>query len=175
MYLRPRTSRRCCSVTDELAANAATAHHVGPATWFISHTWNNPFADTLEAIFNFFEQRADAANAVFWFDIFVDSQHTTAGPSKPPQWYMTTFKSSIAQIGSLLLVVDAWDDPTPLRRAWFVRACVCARACLLVYVCLCVCAFGCVSHPQLVFMPYALYQVCVGAARDCGEEGRGWW
>ena len=84
MYLRPRTSRRCCSVTDELAANAATAHHVGRATWFISHTWNNPFADTLEAIFNFFEQRADAANAVLWFDIFVDPQHTTAGPSKPP-------------------------------------------------------------------------------------------
>jgi hypothetical protein len=31
---------------------------------------------------------------------------------------MGTFKSSIASIGGLLLVVDAWDNPTALRRAW---------------------------------------------------------
>jgi len=118
MYLRPRTSRRRCSVTDELAADADTAHHVGRATWFVSHTWNNPFADTLKAIFHFFEGRADAATAVLWFDIFVDSQHATAGTSKSPQWFMTTFKSSIARIGSVLLVVDVWNNPTALRRAW---------------------------------------------------------
>jgi hypothetical protein len=31
---------------------------------------------------------------------------------------MSTFKDSIARIGGLLLVVDAWDNPTALRRAW---------------------------------------------------------
>jgi hypothetical protein len=31
---------------------------------------------------------------------------------------MTTFKGSIARIGRLLLVVDAWNNPTALRRAW---------------------------------------------------------
>ena len=118
MFLRPRTSRRRCSVTEELAAHAATAHHVGPATWFISHTWSNPFADTLQAIIQFFEGRADAASAMFWFDIFVDSQHADAEPSKSPQWYMTTFKNSIARIGKLLLVVDVWNNPTALQRAW---------------------------------------------------------
>jgi hypothetical protein len=35
---------------------------------------------------------------------------------------MGTFKSSIAHIGSLLLVVDAWDNPAPLKRAWYVAA-----------------------------------------------------
>jgi len=118
MFLRPRTSRRRCSVTQELAAHAATAHHVGPATWFISHTWSNPFADTLQAIIQFFEGRADAASAMFWFDIFVESQHSDTEPSKSPQWYMTTFKNSIARIGKLLLVVDVWNNPTALRRAW---------------------------------------------------------
>jgi hypothetical protein len=54
MYLRPRSALLCCSVAEELAAHAATAHHVGHATWFISHTWSNAFADTLEAILNFF-------------------------------------------------------------------------------------------------------------------------
>ena len=118
MYLRPRTSRRRSSVADELAAHAATAHHVAPATWFISHTWNNPFADTLQAILHFFEGRADAADAVLWIDVFVDSQHANAGAGKSPQWYMTTFKNSIARIGRLLLVVDKWNNPTALRRAW---------------------------------------------------------
>ena len=118
MYLRPRTSRRRSSVADELAAHADTAHHVAPATWFISHTWGNAVADTLESIFHFFEGREDASNAVLWMDVFVDSQHADAGPSKSPQWYMTTFKSSIARIGRLLLVVDAWNNPTALRRAW---------------------------------------------------------
>ena len=105
-------------MTDELAAYTATAHDVGPATWFISHTWNNPFADTLESILHFFDGRADASTAMLWIDVFVDSQHADAGTAKTPQWYMTTFKNSIGRIGRLLLVVDKWNDPTALRRAW---------------------------------------------------------
>jgi len=122
IYLRPRTSRLRCSVVDALAADAATSHYVGPANWFISHTWSNAFADTLDAIFQFFEGRADAAHAVLWLDVFVDSQHVTEEPRKTSQWYMTTFKSSIARIGRLLLVVDAWNNPTPLKRAWYAAA-----------------------------------------------------
>jgi hypothetical protein len=127
MYLRPRTSRLRCSVVDALAADSATTRHVGPATWFISHVWNNAFSDTLDAIFDFFKGRADASSAMLWIDVFVDSQHATTGPNKSPQWYMTTFKSSIARIGRLLLVVDAWNNPTPLTRAWYAVAEVCTR------------------------------------------------
>jgi hypothetical protein len=54
-----------------------------------------------------------------WFDVMVTSQHASAEPSKPSSWWMGTFKSSIARIGGLLLVVDAWDNPTALRRAWW--------------------------------------------------------
>ncbi len=123
MYLRPRTARLRCSVVDALAADAATSHYVGPANWFISHTWSNTFADTLDAIFQFFQGHAeDAAHAVLWLDVFVDSQHVIEGRSKTPKWYMNTFKSSIARIGRLLLVVDAWDNPTPLKRAWYAAA-----------------------------------------------------
>ena len=155
MYLRPRTCRLRCSVVDALAADAAAAHQVGPATWFVSHTWNNAFADTLDAIFQFFEGREDAAHAVLWLDVFVDSQHVSEGPSKTPQWYMNTFRSSIARIGSLLLVVDAWDNPTPLKRAWYAAArphlCRQEREWLIIF----------------------LLQVRTGTARDCGEEGWG--
>ncbi len=95
-----------------------TSQHVGQATWFVSHTWNNAFLDTLDAILLFFKERDDAASAKIWFDVMVTSQHASAGPSKPSSWWMQTFKSSIARIGGLLLVVDVWDNPTALRRAW---------------------------------------------------------
>lgn len=91
---------------------------MGEATWFISHTWNNPFADTLDAVLLFFEGREDAATAKVWFDVLVDGQHAIAGPSKPSSWYMTTFRSLIARIGRLVLVADKWNDPEALRRAW---------------------------------------------------------
>jgi hypothetical protein len=129
MYMRPRTSRSPRgSVAQELAGSARTRRHVAPASWFISHTWGNTFADTLAAVLLFFEGREGAASAFLWLDFLVTPQHASAGPSKPSSWWMTTFKSSIARIGSLLLVVDAWDNPAPLKRAWYVAAYPLARA-----------------------------------------------
>ncbi len=154
MYLRPRTCLQRCSVVDALAADAAAAHHVGPATWFISHTWNSAFSDTLDSIFAFFEGCADAADARLWLDVFVCSQHASEVACKTPQWHMTTFKQSIALIGSLLLVVDAWDNPTPLKRAWYAAAD--ARA-----------------HEEREQLTICLLQVRTGATRDCREEGEG--
>ena len=120
MYLLPRTARRRCSVTEELHSNAATASHVNAATWFISHTWSSVFVDTLDAIILFFQAREDAVTAKVWIDLMTTSQHghASAGPSKSPSWWMEKFKSSIASIGGLLLVVDCWDRPSALRRAW---------------------------------------------------------
>jgi hypothetical protein len=118
MYVRPYTSRSRGSVTEQLMARGDTAQHVGDATWFISHTWNNAFSDTLDAVLLFFEGRPDAASAKVWFDVMVTSQHASAEPSKPSSWWMSTFKDSIKRIGGLLLVVDVWDNPTALGRAW---------------------------------------------------------
>ena len=118
MYVRPYTSRSRGSVTEQLMARGDTAQHVGDATWFISHVWNNAFADTLDAVLLFFEGRPDAASAKVWFDVMVTSQHASAEPSKPSSWWMSTFKDSIKRIGGLLLVVDVWDNPTALGRAW---------------------------------------------------------
>ncbi len=105
-------------LTERLVARGDAAQHVGEATWFISHTWNNAFADTLDAVLLFFEGQKDAASAKVWLDVMVTSQHASAGPSKPSSWWMGTFKTSIARIGGLLLVVDVWNNPTALQRAW---------------------------------------------------------
>jgi hypothetical protein len=118
MIIQPRTSRSRGSLTSELLLHADTRDLVGEATWGITHTWGNPFADTLDAVLLFFEGREDAATAKVWLDVLVDKQHAIAGPSKPSSWYMTTFKNLIGRIGRLLLVVDRWNDPSALRRAW---------------------------------------------------------
>ena len=158
MFIKPRTARSRGSVASELMLQADTSDYVGQATWFISHTWGNAFADTLDAILLFFEGRDDAASAKVWFDVLVDGQHAIAGPSKPSSWYMTTFRSSIARIGRMLLVVDVWNNPTALRRAW----CVPARS-LRTHACCCAHAM---SH-------CCGGQVCSRAARHCCEESGG--
>jgi hypothetical protein len=127
MYIRPRTSRSRGSVAQELSRSVHTRSDVRAATWFISHT----FLDTLDAVLQFFQRRHDFASAVVWLDFLVTAQHASAGPSKLSSWWMGTFKQTIARIGSLLLVVDAWDDPAPLKRAWYgvaARVSVCVRA-----------------------------------------------
>ena len=63
LYVRPFTWCSRGSVTERLMARGDTAQHVGEATWFISHTWSNAFADTLDAVLLFFEGREDAASA----------------------------------------------------------------------------------------------------------------
>ena len=122
LYVRPFTWCSRGSVTQRLMARGDAAQDVGEATWFISHVWNDAFSDTLEAILLFFEGRPDAASAKVWFDVIVTSQHLSAGPSKPPSYWMSTFKENVERIGGLLLVVDAWDDPSALRRAWSAAA-----------------------------------------------------
>ena len=120
MFIRPRTWRSCSSLVSELQAAGDTGKHVGHATWFVSHTWANCIVDTLDAVLLFFDRRADCAAAKLWFDFIVTPQpsNTSNTPSPPSSWYMSTFKQSIAAIGGLLLVVDAWDDPSALQRAW---------------------------------------------------------
>jgi len=120
MYVRPRTSRSFGSVTDELAAHAETRIHVGEATWFVSHTWGNSFLDTLDAVLLFFHGRDDAGTAKLWIDVLVTPQIASSSSSKPSSFWMNAFKSSIARMGRLLLVVDAWNNPSALRRAWCV-------------------------------------------------------
>jgi hypothetical protein len=117
MIIKPRTSRTRGSLVSELLQNSDTSQYVGQATWFVSHTWSNRFCDTLDAVLLFFEG-GKAATAKVWFDVLVDGQHAIAGPSKPSSWYMTTFRSCIGRIGRLLLVVDKWNNPTALQRAW---------------------------------------------------------
>jgi hypothetical protein len=116
MYIRPFTSNTLTSFVNVLRSEGLA----GESSWFISHTWSNPIADTLEAICSL--PLSVPKDSVFvWFDVMAVSQHELAVPSKPkpPSWWMNTFKESIARIGGLVLVVDVWNRPAALMRSWY--------------------------------------------------------
>jgi hypothetical protein len=62
-------------------------------------------------------QDAGAEGSAFiWFDVFSTSQHSAI--EKPSSWWMSVFGQAIAKMGSLALVLQPWDDPQVLKRAW---------------------------------------------------------
>jgi hypothetical protein len=110
--VRPLTARLCGSLCDAMLQHPRTSCCVAMANWFVSHTWQNKFSDTVDAVLFFFEQKADAGDVVLWFDIFSVPQHEAREISRPPSWWMNTFKSSIERMGNLILVVDLWSTVT---------------------------------------------------------------
>ena len=108
--IKTLTCRSRGSVCDDLAA--AGSAQVGEANIFLSHTWGNLFLDTVDAALG----AVQAAGAFIWFDVFSTSQHSAI--DKPSSWWMSTFRDAIAKMGSLAMVLQPWDDPLALKRAW---------------------------------------------------------
>jgi hypothetical protein len=110
--VRPLSARRRGSLCDAMLQHPRTSRCVARANWFVSHTWQNKFSDTIDAVLFFFESKADAGDVVLWFDVFSVPQHEMHETPRPPSWWMNTFKSSIERMGNLILVVDKWSKTT---------------------------------------------------------------
>ncbi|EGD75624.1 mbre TPR repeat protein [Salpingoeca rosetta] len=117
----PRTQQDNCAYVD-LLRKQSSHEHVGKATVFVSHAWRYKIADVLNVLLEFAEeQRAskeDSQPVFFWFDLFMNNQNANVTANLPQEWWSTTFKESIANIGRVLLVLMPWRDPVPLTRAW---------------------------------------------------------
>ncbi len=84
---------------------------IGEPTAFVSHAWRTSFADLVDAL------RGQAQpGQYYWLDIFVINQHGTA--SLPDDFWTVTFMDMIDRIGTALLVLEPWDSPVALSRAW---------------------------------------------------------
>ena len=71
-------------------------------------------------------------------DIFTVNQHNAAGcaggqcccgsarPLPPPEWWSGAFKDAIAAFGHVIAVLDPWDAPVPLTRAWCLWELLCS-------------------------------------------------
>ncbi|EGD72961.1 mbre TPR repeat protein [Salpingoeca rosetta] len=115
----PRTRQDNCAYVEQLRKQSP--EHVNKATVFVSHAWRYKIADVLNVLLEFADEQArkDAAQPVFfWFDLFMNNQNANVTANLPQEWWSTTFKQSIANIGHVLLVLMPWRDPVPLTRAW---------------------------------------------------------
>ncbi|EGD78415.1 hypothetical protein PTSG_09111 [Salpingoeca rosetta] len=116
----PRTQQDNCAYVD-LLRKQSSHEHVGKATVFVSHAWRYKIADVLNVLLEFAEEQAakeDGQPVFFWFDLFMNNQNANVTANLPQEWWSTTFKESIANIGRVLLVLMPWRDPMPLTRAW---------------------------------------------------------
>jgi hypothetical protein len=114
--IKPLSSRSQGSICDDLQFNGSM--QVGVANIFLSHTWSDPFEDTIDAILGVLEDGpVEMLEETFiWFDVFSTSQHTSI--DHPSAWWMSVFRSSIEKMGRLAMVLQPWDDPATLKRAW---------------------------------------------------------
>jgi len=86
---------------------------VGKAGVFISHAWKYNFLDVVSALENHFK---DTPETIIWFDLFSNNQHLAI--SLPFEWWATSFKSAIQEMGRTVMVLAPWRDPIPFTRAW---------------------------------------------------------
>lgn len=105
--VRPLSSRSRGSLCSEMMRHSRTSGYIAKANWFLSHTWQNKFSDTIDAVLYFFDGKDFSSDVVLWFDVFSAPQHENEAP-KPPSWWMSTFKCSIERMGNLVLVVESW-------------------------------------------------------------------
>jgi hypothetical protein len=111
--IKPLTARSRCSLCEEMLRHPRSRDRIARANWFLSHTWQNKFADTVDSVLYFFKGKPEESSAVFWFDVFSAPQHQVQEVPKPPEWWMQTFKTAIESMGSLILVVDDWGNDPP--------------------------------------------------------------
>ncbi|GFH55521.1 TPR-like protein [Chaetoceros tenuissimus] len=90
------------------------------ATVFISHAWKYKFLDVLSALEDHFKDEPDK---IVWFDLVSNNQHK--GPELPYEWWATTFKDAIEQLGHTVMVMAPWNDPIPYQRAWCIFEAYC--------------------------------------------------
>jgi tetratricopeptide (TPR) repeat protein len=94
---------------------------VAKSNWFISHAWDYSFLDVIEAVDVFMTQEYSGEKAdepVIWFDLLSVSQHSSG--SQPFEWYSTIFMEAVRNIGNVLMIMEPWENPKTLTRAWCV-------------------------------------------------------
>lgn len=60
--------------------------------------------------------RASSLARARWFDLVLNSQWKTE--DRDYEWWSTTFRENVANIGRTLVVFSPWNDPVALKRAW---------------------------------------------------------
>lgn len=89
------------------------------ATHFVSHAWRYVFTPFVEALNHWVDTNNISQDGLyFWVDALVVNQHQSQ--NYPQEWWSTRFMQAVGEIGNTILVLDPWDDPLALKRAWVI-------------------------------------------------------
>jgi len=94
---------------------------------FVSFAYSCDFLELVDALERFFENSPDLdKNSTYlWFDLFVNDQWTAL--DKPFEWWATTFKEAVEEIGHTVVVMLPWEAPIPLTRVWCLFEIACSK------------------------------------------------
>ena len=72
----------------------------------MSHAWRYSFYDVVVDVM---EQYArEFPDAYFWFDLFTNNQNEVS--NKDFDWFCTTFRNGVRDIGQVLLALSPWNE-----------------------------------------------------------------
>ncbi|KAI9342310.1 hypothetical protein BDR26DRAFT_894726 [Obelidium mucronatum] len=92
--------------------------NVREANWFVSHVWEYKFLDVIDTLERFFmAKQIPLHEAVIWIDLFSISQNESDTEHKF-EWWNNAILSAFKRIKNVVLVLENWFDPVPLKRSW---------------------------------------------------------
>eukprot|EP01041_Mallomonas_annulata_P003428 gene3428-6799_t len=119
-YVKPmtiETKKSYCMYLIETSPSSGDI--IKTANVFISHAWKYKFLQVFNALLHHFNNSSDTqdSDVILWFDLFTNCQH---GLNIPPpfEWWCETFMGAIKSIGRTVMVMQPWEDPITLTRAW---------------------------------------------------------
>jgi hypothetical protein len=105
------------SWSDLLHLHPETATWVAPATVFVSHAHSCSFRSLVDGLKQLVADLPPHAPLPFlWLDFLCLDLHLPQ--NIPQEWWSTTFKHAIQQVGHTVMLLQPWDSPIALTRAW---------------------------------------------------------
>ncbi|KAH9140414.1 hypothetical protein AeRB84_015363 [Aphanomyces euteiches] len=91
-----------------------------PAMWFVSHAWSYLYLDVVDALDDFFQENGLDDSVAVWFCTFCNNQHEIKEQTYDFDHWFGIFRSSLREIGNVVMVMSPWNNPTTLTRTWCV-------------------------------------------------------
>eukprot|EP00042_Codosiga_hollandica_P056206 m.805998 g.805998 ORF g.805998 m.805998 type:complete len:930 (+) comp59294_c0_seq3:257-3046(+) len=111
------TRERSCSLLDLYLERSDAAGHpfVAMASVYVAHASTASVLATLDVVLEMAER---LPSAYFWIDLFALNYHEMKASLVTQTWLHTTLQNMIKSIGSVLVALPSFSQPTPLGRAW---------------------------------------------------------
>ena len=92
---------------------------VAHSTAFLSYAWGYVLEQVAEALVPWASGIGSTHEVFIWMDCFTLNQHRIAsGPVATPEELREVFGGRVTGIGSMVVMLDHWDNPGYVKRAW---------------------------------------------------------